>query len=145
MNQYQHPGSPSSDPDIASPPLALAEFLDRCMGNTAVATIVLDKFETQLRSDIRDIEDGVGTHHAERIVRTAHALKGSAGAAAAADLQRLASSVEAHARRNGADAILQELSALRAEVERCLGYVPAAREALRSGHACTSAQPEGQQ
>lgn len=127
-----HEHDVTNAPDMA-PPLAIADFLERCMGNAAVAALVLDKLETQLRADIREIEERCGAQDAGQIARIAHALKGSAGAAAATTLHALAASVEGMARQDQLDAIAQEISGLRIEVERCLGYLPTARRVLESG------------
>jgi len=133
MSQSPQPEQSATKACTSAPPLALNEFLDRCMGNADIACLVLDKFERQLKADIRTIEERLAVQDAGDIARTAHALKGSAGAAAAAELQHLAARIEGLARQDRLDAIAQELTGLRAEVERCLGYMPMARGALKRG------------
>ncbi len=125
LNADQGP-SPAS----VAPPLVLAELSERCMGNTAIATLLLVKFEAQLRSDLLVIEQRAAAGDAAEVGRTAHALKGAAGAVAASALRTLAGEVESQARQEHLDAVTGTLSALRAEVERCLAYLPAAREKL---------------
>lgn len=131
MTQNPDPISPGA----AHPPLALPEFIGRCMGNAAVATLVLDKFECQLRSDVRQIQEQLAARDAVQIARTAHTLKGSAGATSAAALQVLAASIEAMAREGRLDSIAGELAELRSEVDRCLGYLPIARTMLNGAAA----------
>ena len=116
----------------AGPPLPFAvdELSERCMGNAAVATLLLDKFEKQLQGDLREIEQRLAARDAGQIARTAHALKGAAGAVAAPLLRDLAAEVETLARQENLESIARELSTLRAEVERCLGYLPVARGVL---------------
>jgi len=126
-------------PVLVAPPLLLAELSERCMGNTAIATLLLEKFETQLRSNLLVIKERAEAGDAAEVARTAHALKGAAGAVAASALRTLAAEAESQARQEHLDALTSTLSALRAEVERCLAYLPAAR-ALLSGKS-TNPQP----
>ena len=129
----QDPDTDNSGDTAAAPPppFVLAELSDRCMGSAAVATLVLDKLEKQLVDDIREIERLVGVRDSEQIGRTAHALKGAAGAAAAPALRDLAAKIETLARQDRLGAIAEEMPALHAEVMRCLACLPAAREGLQ--------------
>ncbi len=136
MNQSHDHDSPVTKASTNQPPLLLGDLFERCMGNAAIATFVLDKFEKQLTTDIRDIEERLVARDAGHIARTAHALKGAAGATAATVLQNLAARIEGLARDEQLEPIAKELSGLRAEVERCLGYLPTARGALKRGTAC---------
>ena len=113
-------------------PLSVDELFQRCMGNVAVATLLLEKFEKQVKEDLREIEHRLAAMDAGQVARTAHTLKGAAGAVAAASLRERAAKVEVLARENRLDAIAGELSALRTEVERCLSCLPVARGALAS-------------
>src|SRR5437870_639161 len=115
------------------PPLSLHELTDRCMGDAALASLVLEKFEAQLNADLREIQQRLADGDAAQIARTAHALKGAAGAAAAPVLRDIAARVEMLAREVGLTGIAEELSSLRAEVDRCLEYLPRARATLKSG------------
>ena len=133
MSQRPQPDNPATHASTKAPPLSLTELFERCMGNAAIATLVLDKFEKQLTRDVLDIEERLVARDAGQIARTAHALKGSAGAAAATALQSLAATVEGLARQDQLDSIAHELAALRAEVDRCVGYLPTARAALKGG------------
>lgn len=117
-------------PGGSAPPFAMPELLDRCMGNAAIAVLILDKFEKQLHSDIVQIQQQVSAGDSAELARTAHALKGAAGAVAAAALHDLAAELETSARQNRLDAIAPGLAFLRAEVDRCLSHIPIAREAL---------------
>ena len=112
------------------PPLEVAELSERCMGNTAIATLLLDKFEKQLAHDIPEIERHLAAGDAAEIARTIHALRGAAGAVAASVLRDLAGRLEVLAQQEQLAAIAQELSVLREEAERCLDYMPVARGLL---------------
>lgn len=119
------------------PPLSVVELSEHCMGNAAVALLVLDKFEKQLATDIRELEDRLASQDTAQLARTAHALKGAAGAVAATILRELASRVEDLARQRQTESIAGALSVLHTEAERCLGYLPAARAALTNGTTTT--------
>jgi HPt (histidine-containing phosphotransfer) domain-containing protein len=129
--------TPHSD---GSPPFALAELLDRCMGSVDVAVLVLDKFEVQLREDIGAIAGLLAAKDSGQLACTAHALKGAAGAVAAKALHGLAAQVESSAKHDQLDAIDREFASLRSEVDRCLSHIPAARRALVSGSAAPSVE-----
>ncbi len=122
--------TPRSD---CPPPFALPELLERCMGSTDVAALVLDKFEIQLREDVGAIASLITAHDAVQIARKAHALKGAAGSVAAQTLRVLAAQVESSAKQDRLDAIAGDFAALRSEIERCLTHLPGARHALLSG------------
>ena len=132
MNSRPGPNKLTTGDGPAGPPLPLAvdELSERCMGNAVVATLLLDKFEKQLHGDIREIEQRLAARDAGQIARTAHALKGAAGAVAAPLLRDLAAEVETLARAENLESIARKLSSLRTEVERCLGHLPVARGVL---------------
>lgn len=125
-------------PKAAPLPLSVRELFDRCMGNAAVATLMLEKFEKQIRSDVRDLAERLEAQDAAKIAHTAHALKGAAGAVAAAHLRERAAEIERLAREDQLAAIGQELVALRSEIEHCLAYLPSARRELLSAPPLTN-------
>lgn len=113
-------------------PLDIHELSDRCMGSASVAMLILDKFEKQLRSDLPEIERLLAARDAPTIAHAAHALKGAAGAVAATALRDLAAHIETLAKGDELDSIIDVVATLRAEVDRCIAYLPAARGALQS-------------
>jgi HPt (histidine-containing phosphotransfer) domain-containing protein len=115
------------------------------MGDAAIAILLLDKFEKQLHTDILEIERQVAAGSAGEIARTAHSLKGAAGALASQPLRDCAARLEALARDNHLDSIARELSSLRAEVDRYLAYLPTTREELKHTTPGTSAGTEAGQ
>lgn len=124
---------PSQDRDHRSPaPLAVQELADRCMGSADVAILVLDKLEEQLGRHVQEIQERLAARDAAPIARTAHAMKGAAGMAAAPGVRDLAARIESLAKEGELDSIGDALTALHEEVSRCLAYLPTAREALRS-------------
>ncbi|GEM_PF-3180748 len=141
MNKSSRPVSPAGHEGGTPPPFALTEFLERCMGNVEIATLLLGKFEKQLTTDVVAIQECLAARDTEQIARTAHALKGAAGAVAAATLLDLASEIESLSRSGQLDAIAGELSSLTSEVARCLDYLPAARAGLAAKAAGESTDP----
>jgi HPt (histidine-containing phosphotransfer) domain-containing protein len=123
----------SSPDDPRCPPFALSELLERCMGNPQIACLLLDKFAQQMRGDLEAIERQLAAGDGAQIARTAHALKGAAGAVAAGSLHDTAAALESWARGNELDRIRAGLEALRQDVARCLQGLPAARQSLSAG------------
>ena len=111
-------------------PLILEEFSERCMGNPAIATVLLEKFEAQLHLDLEEMGQGLASGDGDRIACAAHALKGAAAAVAATAVRRAAAEVETLARDNRLDQLTTALPTLRSEIDRCVAYIPSARSAL---------------
>ena len=111
-------------------PLILEEFSERCMGDPAIAMVLLEKFEAQLHRDLEEMEQGLASGDGDRIACTAHALKGAAAAVAATAIRRVAAEVETLARDNRLDQLATALPALRSEIDRCVAYIPSARSAF---------------
>jgi len=127
MNKQSQRVHPADNQCNTSPPFAVNELLERCMGNAAVATLLLDKFEQQLAADVEAIQESLAAGDTGQLAQTAHALKGAAGALAAATLRDLAARIETLSRTNQRESIAHELTSLRSEVARCLAQLPAAR------------------
>jgi HPt (histidine-containing phosphotransfer) domain-containing protein len=116
--------------DGSNSPLSLPQLLDRCMGNAAIAKMILNKFEEQLLGDIPKMQQQHLAGDASELAKTAHALKGAAGAVAASTLHDLSAEIEMMARESRLDAMATALATLRAEVDRCLEHLPAVRNSL---------------
>jgi two-component system, sensor histidine kinase and response regulator len=116
--------------DGSNVPLSLPQLLDRCMGNAAVAKMILNKFEEQLLGDISKMQQQHSAGDASQLAKTAHALKGAAGAVAASALHDLSAEIEKMARENRLDTMATALSTLSSEVDRCLKHLPAVRNSL---------------
>jgi HPt (histidine-containing phosphotransfer) domain-containing protein len=100
------------------------------MNNAAVATLILDKFEQQVRSDILSLENSVNRQDLNEVARITHALKGAAGAVAATSLHECAKALEDHARQGHLECLASGLALLHYECDRCLRALPAARSAF---------------
>lgn len=124
-------------------PLELDEFSERCMGNAAIATMLLEKFEVQLHGDLDQLAQGLAAGDGEQLASTAHGLKGAAAALAASSIRALAAEIEALARNGSLDAIATELETLQAEADRCIAYMPTAKSAFSDGAAPTASGKGG--
>lgn len=111
-------------------PLLVSELRERCMDSVDIATLLLQKFEDQIRRDLPDIEKSLVAHDASAMARTAHALKGAAGAVAAPAIREAAAKIELLAKQNSLETMIEAIDSLRAEVERCIAFLPEARQAL---------------
>lgn len=116
-----------------NPPLHASELADRCMGNAQIAAVLLDKFEKQLGADVRAMQGHLAAGDCEQLARTVHALKGAAGAVGAPGVRAISAELEALARSQRLDEAAASLEQLRAEVDRCLAYLPRVREQVRGG------------
>ncbi len=116
--------------DVTAAPLDTQELLQRCMKSVAIAGSLLEKFETQLRADLVTIGRQLAAGDTGEIARTAHGLKGAAGALAAAGVRECAARIELLAREPNLAPLAEEFDRLRAETERCLAYIPKARAVL---------------
>lgn len=117
--------------------LKVEELRERCMGNSSVALLLLEKFESQLRRDSEVIATCLSANDGPELARVAHSIAGAAGTMAAGALYHRAAEVDRLARDASLDAIAADVAALRAEVERCIGFLPEVRRELS-----TAAPPE---
>src|SRR5204862_6655451 len=124
------------------PPFSIAGLLERCMGNTSVAAVLLEKFEAQLRSDLGAITSGARAGDADGVARVAHGLKGAAGALTAHDLSGVAAELEQAGRAHRLEAAEDAVSRLQQEIDRCLAYLPVARRDV-AGPGAPGAKREG--
>jgi HPt (histidine-containing phosphotransfer) domain-containing protein len=123
-------GSGNHDDQLEAPPLAVKELSARCMDNTALACLLLEKFETQARADLFEIAELAITRDLAGVAQRAHALKGAAGAVAAAGVRDAAANLEGSARANQLEVLSREVATLQAQIEKCLGFLPKARTEL---------------
>lgn len=117
--------------NATNPPLHVPELSGRCMGNAQIASMLLDKFEKQLNADVGVMQGLLAAGDCAQLAKTVHALKGAAGAVAAPGVHAVAAELEGLARAQRLEEAAASLKQLRAEVERCLAYMPKAREQVR--------------
>lgn len=109
------------------PPIDLNALFEQCMNDVNIVTLVLDKLSAQLTNDLLFLDTAKGSFDPATVLRTAHALKGAAGASGAGPLESAARLVEEHAGAGTLDSSSAELDALRDELIRCAQYVQTAR------------------
>jgi HPt (histidine-containing phosphotransfer) domain-containing protein len=115
-----------------SPPLAIEDLLDRCMGDAATVSLILDEFEKQAATDLVELRRCVESGDCTGTARVAHGLKGASGILSARDLCDIAFELE---RMGRAGALVDEgklLMRLTEEVRRCIDFLPTARAAIAS-------------
>jgi HPt (histidine-containing phosphotransfer) domain-containing protein len=117
---------------VGGDPVRVSELTTRCMGNPAIAALLLDKFEKQLNADAKTIDAQLAARDAQQLAKTVHSLKGAAGAVAAPRLHELSASLELLAREDRLDAAVQSVAALKTEIDRCLAYLPQARASVKA-------------
>jgi len=110
-----------------SPPFSVESLLEICMGNLATAQATLEEFERQATADLEKVQSCLAANDYRRTADVAHALKGAAGIIDAVEVRRIATDLEAMGRACDLGHANQSLDDLRAEVRRCLDYLPAAK------------------
>ena len=128
----QRPDHPdrARDPEPIAPPIDAAALLSRCMGNVTLASLLLTKFETQIRDDLSCICRAVQLRDAGSAARAGHSLKGAAAALSAGSVQRTAGLIERAARTDQIESAGAQLGELQTEVARCLAFLPSVRAAI---------------
>lgn len=126
---------PNADRGDECSAIDLASLLERCMGSTPVALLVLEKFGSQLCGDIEALRLAYDLAQADEIARIAHRLKGAAGTVCAADLAAASAALEHAARQERGPVNRSLLGAVESQAVRCELAIPAAVEALRAGAA----------
>lgn len=120
-----------SDTSCTSMPLiCISELMERCMGSAAVAQLLLNKLEQQLRMDAEALAAQCAVCNVDQVSRIAHGLKGAAGAVAAAPLREAAAALEQRARHNQLGNAAEELHSLQTEIDRCLQQLPTVRASI---------------
>ncbi len=106
----------SSSPEA----LDLASLVDRCMGNLDLVERILEKFQTQIESDLDELEAVLNEQQQEHIARVAHRIKGASANVSAGKLQQVASEIEQLGREARVAEIAPRLEQLRSEWARYL-------------------------
>jgi HPt (histidine-containing phosphotransfer) domain-containing protein len=109
-------------------PINVDGLFEQCMKDAEIVSIVLEKFERQLEADLQSLSATVQAGDSAAIARTAHGLKGAAGAVAATSLHAMSSALELLAKSGNLEAAAATLEGLRKEIARCAAYLPVARQ-----------------
>ena len=108
----------------ATPPIDRASLVNRCMNDAGFACMILGKFRAQLGPMAERISAAVAAGDAAAAGKAAHALKGASANLSAGSLQAAAQVIEAAGSGGDPAAATAGLPAVRAEVARCLAYLP---------------------
>ncbi len=109
------------------PPFNVEAIAERCMHNTAVTRLVLERFEREAESAIEQLERSIASGDHERTARLVHSLKGTAAILSASALYDLAVRLERMARTGQMRYAGECFEQLRDEMNRCVAYLPRAR------------------
>ncbi len=117
------PSPADATADAISPPLNIAELLEQCSGNAAVAARVLQELGEQADHALAELASESVRHDAQRIARLGHSLKGAAAMAGAHPLQLAASTLEELGRSLDLAALDGAVAQLAAETARWRTFV----------------------
>jgi two-component system sensor histidine kinase/response regulator len=124
--------TPDTIKPAEQPPIAVEALLDQCMHNVEVAARLLSSFEGQARRDLETLTASVQSGDSATTVRTAHSLRGAAGAMFATAVLNAAGRLEEQTRTGDTNAVSSSLADLIKEVRRCLEFLPVARRSMSS-------------
>ena len=116
-----------------SPPLDTRVVLERCMGDSALLSTILDSFTRTLPEQVDAFAAAVAEGDREGATLAAHTIKGAAGLVTASTLRDLANCCEqlehddSHA---DLDDLRKQIDALRAEADRCIDHAAKIRQEL---------------
>ena len=116
-----------------SPPLDTRVVLERCMGDSALLSTILDSFTRTLPDQVDAFAAAVAEGDRSGATLAAHTIKGAAGLVTASTLRDLANRCEqlehddSHA---DLDDLRKQIDALRAEADRCIDHAVKIRQEL---------------
>lgn len=111
-------------------PFDQQEFVERCMGDLAFAESLLESFASDSCARLQEIQVAASECNAAGVGDAAHTLKGMAGILAAHPLQSIAGEIEQAGRADNLNGVVELIDELRAEVDRCLAYIPKMTQAM---------------
>jgi signal transduction histidine kinase/CheY-like chemotaxis protein/HPt (histidine-containing phosphotransfer) domain-containing protein len=121
---------PESTAPVDASPLNVSELCARCLNNVEFTQRILLKFQDRVLDDLASLTRTIASGKMEEATRLAHSLKGSAANLAAPAVRAVAAEIETLSRAGDAAQAEEALRRLRAEVERCLAYIPQAVASL---------------
>jgi ammonium transporter, Amt family len=124
------PPVPESVAPVGASPLNVGELCARCMNNVEFTQRILLKFQDRVAEDLACLTRTITDGKMDEAARLAHSLKGSAANLAAPAVRSVAAEIETLSRAGDAAQVEEALRRLRAEVERCLAYIPQAIASL---------------
>ncbi|MCC6123667.1 MAG: PAS domain S-box protein [Pirellulales bacterium] len=124
------PQAPVKGPGGDLPPLDFDVLLDRCMGDAGFAAALLEELESGGPSRLEEITRQIRAGAAVDAGKAAHSLKGAAGIVGAEPLRAVAAEIETAGKAGDIELAAALLQEMRAEMRRCLEYLPEIRERL---------------
>ena len=114
-------------------PFDVDKLLERCMGDPAFLETMLAKFREQSAAMLDRLDQGIAAADARRVALAAHTFKGAAANLSAGAASDVAARLEELGNAGSLDGASRYLEQLRAEVQRCIAYIPTAvSEAMAS-------------
>jgi CheY-like chemotaxis protein len=107
----------------APAPFDLQTVLQRCSNKPALATMILDKFQSQATEALARIKTHLAENNALELARASHAVKGTAGLLGAAPLQSAAARLEEIGRHQSLGDAQTALTAMQAEMAKCIEHI----------------------
>ncbi|MEI8382262.1 MAG: response regulator [Planctomycetota bacterium] len=123
--------APVAPPQESTPPIDTRSLLNRCMGSVEFMESLLSELESTGLHHVNEIERHFGQKDPTETANAAHALKGAAGILSAESVRQLASDIEQCGRSGSLDGIETAIVDLRAEMDRCLKYIPVVKQSAR--------------
>lgn len=108
-------------------PLNIAALLKLFRNDVGSVTNILERFRKEVSSTLEQIEAMIPAGRAEEARQLLHTLKGTAGIVLADGLYNIVAQFEEAIRTGQTEQIPDCLQKLRAEITRCLDYIPEAR------------------
>jgi ammonium transporter, Amt family len=126
LNDPDAPQPPETAASMNAPPLNVGELCARCLNNVDFTRRILSKFQDRVSEDLACLARTIADKKMAEAARLAHSLKGSAANLAAPAVRAAAAEIETLSRAGDVAQAEEALQCLRAEVERCLAYIPQA-------------------
>jgi CheY-like chemotaxis protein/HPt (histidine-containing phosphotransfer) domain-containing protein len=118
QNVRANSAEPSASGDGSAPPLDMAAFVDRCMGDREFALQVLGEFQHEFPAELERLARCLETGGSEEVARQAHTIKGLAANVSADALSQAAYQMEQAVRSQPAPVAAAHLEKVRQEWHR---------------------------
>lgn len=116
----------------APPPFNVEDVLGRCLNKPAIARLVVEKFEEQIKHDLKALQQSVESNEFKETVAIAHSLRGAASMVSAQEVVDLAYQLEQMGRKEDLTSASASLNLLQVAIARCLSFVPEAIDLIKN-------------
>jgi HPt (histidine-containing phosphotransfer) domain-containing protein len=118
--------------DPVTLPFNVHVVIDRLMAKKEIILQVLDTVDKRLRASLAEVRTGLEQLENDRVRVGLHAIKGSAGTIAADVLLLIIRKMEESARIGDVAAVEKRMPQLNREIQRCLDFIPRARNLINA-------------